>query len=170
MSISKTKDIDISKRFSTTNNKLNYSGKINSYIAADLAGFIREHLLNEDKNFWFETVFSHASKLEIMKKAKELGYRIYFYFIATDSPEINIDRVHNRVAKNGHAVPEKKIRDRYYRSLRPLIPAIKISDRAFLFDNSKKASRYLCEITNQKVTMETEDIPNWFINYVYDKH
>lgn len=170
MSISKTNDIDIPKRFSVTHNQLAYKGDINSYIASDLAAFIRECLLNEEKSFWFETVFSHQSKLELMEKAKSLGYRVYFYFIATDSPEINIDRVKVRVAKNGHPVPKEKIISRYYKSLGLLRQAIKVSDRAFLFDNSQKASKYLCEITEgQKVIMKTEDIPNWFIDYVYNK-
>ncbi len=170
MSLSKTEDDKIPEKFATDGGRLKYSGIINSYIASDLAAYVREQLLANGENFWFETVFSHTSKLEIMKKARDLGYRIYFYFIATDAPEINIDRVNNRVAKNGHPVPEDKIRSRYYRSLDLLLPAIKISDRAFLFDNSQKASRYLCEIAKgQNVTMKTKDVPNWFIDFVYGK-
>jgi len=171
MSPLKLNDKDIPHRFLLKNNSLIYSGNINSYIASDLAAFIREELLSESKSFWFETVFSHSSKLEIMQKAKELNYRIYFYYIATDSPEINVDRVNIRVAKNGHSVPKDKIISRYYKSLDLLLDAVKISDRAFLFDNSEKASKYVCEITDgRKVTMKTEDIPNWFINYIYNKN
>jgi predicted ABC-type ATPase len=50
--------------------------------------------------------------------------------------EINIGRIRYRVSQGGHAVPEDKIVSRYYRSLELLIPAIKSTNRAFIFDNS----------------------------------
>lgn len=170
MSITKTQDLEISNRFSSTKRRLNYDGQINSYIASDLAGYIRERLLDEGKDFWFETVFSHNSKLKFMEKAKSMGYKVYFYFIATDATEININRVINRVEKNGHPVPEDKIISRYYRSLQLLYPAIKVSDRAFLFDNSQRAAKFVCEIEDGlNAEMNVKNPPNWFVEYFYNK-
>ena len=42
-------------------------------------------------------------KVEFMKEARERGYRVYLYFVATDDPEINLDRVRRRVRGGGRA-------------------------------------------------------------------
>jgi len=68
-------------------------------LAQIITDFLRERLLAERKKISFETVFSHQGKLDYMKKAKAAGYKIYLYFVATESPEINVMRVANRVKK-----------------------------------------------------------------------
>ena len=103
--------------FSFENNKIKFTEQ-NSYIASVLSSFIREKLLEKGVSFSFESVASSKDKIEFIKKAKNLGYRIYIYFIATNSLLINISRVKNRVkAKIGHFVPEDKIIKRYYKSI-----------------------------------------------------
>lgn len=67
-----------------------------SYLAAALAEAIRQELLAAGRTFTFETVMSHPSKIEFMKEARARGYRVYLYFVATDDPDINIDRVRRR--------------------------------------------------------------------------
>lgn len=168
----KLKNKGIHKNFSIRNNKISYSGEINSYIAADIASFIRENLLHNSQSFSFETVFSHKSKLEIMKKAKLLGYKVYLYFITTEDPEININRIKVRVEKGGHNVNNEVVKARYFRSLDLLLDAIKIADRAFLFDNSGKYNELVAEVTNGKeiyITDFDKEIPNWFIEFIYNK-
>lgn len=71
---------------------------VDSYLAADLAEFIRQQLLANDISFTYETVMSHESKLVFIQQAKEKNYRVYVYFVATEDPEINISRVNVRVA------------------------------------------------------------------------
>jgi predicted ABC-type ATPase len=160
-------------RFAIRNNKLTVAiKKISSYIAADIAEFIRRKLLAAGKSFSFETVLSHKSKLELLKHAKQQGYRIYLYYVATESPEININRVRIRIAKKGHAVDETRIKARYYRSLELLLNTIKISNRAYLFDNSGKYYELVAEVTDgRKVEMlaTNKNIPEWFLKYVYQK-
>lgn len=77
---------------------------------------------------------NHASKIEELKRALKKGYKTYLYFVCTDSAEINIDRVANRVQKGGHTVDTSKIRSRYKNTLGNLYAAIKLSNRAYLFD------------------------------------
>ncbi len=62
-------------------------------LAQIIADFLRKKLLMERKKFSFETVFSHPSKIEIMKQAKDAGYKVYLYFVSTEAPEINKYRV-----------------------------------------------------------------------------
>lgn len=142
---------------------------VNSYLAAMVADYIRHELVALGRTFSYETVLSDRRKLEFMQRAREQKYRIYLYYIATDSPDINISRVQNRVDQGGHDVPEDRIRERYSRSLDLLLDAIRLTDRCFLFDNSNQL-KWIAEITNGKdVALEREDLPNWFIQYIEEK-
>jgi replicative DNA helicase len=79
---------------------------------------------------------SHPSKIEILVRAKEAGYTVLLYFVGTDDPQTNIERVALRVNQGGHAVPDDKVRDRWHRTMLLLQHAIRSSDRAYIFDNS----------------------------------
>lgn len=156
----------------TQNNLTLKNAVINSYIAADIAEYIRIKLLDAKISFSFETVFSHPSKIEFIKQARAKGYRVYLYFIATESSDINISRVENRVAKFGHHVEPKLIISRYHRTLDNLFEAVKLTNRAYLFDNSGEYAELVCEVTDgKKVKMRDIDkqIPEWFKMYFYTK-
>lgn len=60
-----------------------------------------QEALEQGEDIIYETVFSHPSKLELIEKAREKGYFIRLFFICTESPRINIDRVAERYAKGG---------------------------------------------------------------------
>src|SRR5690606_17629996 len=112
------------------------------HLAQLIARYLRESLLNMGKRFSFETVFSHESNLDMMRRAAEKGYKVYLYFVSTESPEINKYRVKLRVANGGHDVPEDKIESRYYRSLSLLYTAAQIAYQAYFFDNSMHGEPY----------------------------
>jgi predicted ABC-type ATPase len=97
---------------------------------------MRNHALSNNLSLAFETVMSHPSKIEFMQLAKTQGYRIKLCFIFTQSPTINVKRVFGRHKNGGHDVPQDKIISRYHRSLKLLRFAFKISDIAFIYDNS----------------------------------
>lgn len=157
--------------FYVEDNYLEISDKlnVNSYIAADVAELLRQMLLQEGVSFTYETVMSHAGKINFMAQARKLGYRVYLYYIATNDPDININRVDIRLAQQGHGVSPEIIRSRYYKSLENLKEAVIHTDRAFLFDNSGEQSKLLAEIVDGKdVTLEVDatQLPNWFIDYL----
>lgn len=93
-------------------------------------------MITKGLSFAWETVFSHESRLEIMRDAKKRGYRIRLCYITTKNPDINVARVRTRVVQGGHDVPEDKIRSRYYRSVSFLPQMIMASDEVLVFDNS----------------------------------
>ena len=104
-----------------------------------------------------------------MKKANALGYRCYFYFAAVSSPGISVDRVRQRTLEGGHNVPEDKIRKRYFRTLENLVPALRLSYRAYLFDNSQTMN-LIAEISPNKTLQLTENhTPVWVEKYVLEK-
>lgn len=164
----KRNEPDLWKKLVVKENVLHINTTIDSYLSADIADFIRCKLMDNEISFTYETVMSHESKIEFIQLAKDNGYRIYLYFIATEDPEINISRVNVRVAQMGHAVYPETIRDRYFRSLGNLKRAVKLSDRAYVWDNSGMASLLIAEIANgQDVKIvDTDKVPNWFMKYL----
>jgi len=158
------------KNFSVLRNKLKCRArqKINSYVAADIAEFIRQQIEKTGVSFSYETVMSDKRKISFLKRAKKDGYKIYLYYFATEDPLINVNRVLVRVALQGHHVKKETIEKRYYKSLRNLKAAIKLSDRAYIFDNSQKASVLIAEITEGKnvFLIDSANVPNWVIKYL----
>jgi len=144
--------------------------EVNSYFASVAVDFLRQKLLRQKDSFTFETVMSHQSKVDLLAQARAAGYRTYLYFVATDDPAINISRVRNRVKLGGHAVPEDRIEKRYYRSLDLLVDAIRLTNRAYIFDNSGDQHSWLAEITEGKTLgLKVEKIPAWFTKAVLEK-
>jgi predicted ABC-type ATPase len=80
---------------------------------------------------------SHPSKVELLQRAKELGFGVTLYFVSTPDPRINVNRVERRAALGGHDVPTDRIVARCQRTMEMLPNAIDIADRAHLFDNSQ---------------------------------
>ena len=109
---------------------------------------------------------SHRSKIAELKKAKENNYKIYLYFVCTDNPEINVNRVASRIEKGGHAVNIDKIRSRYVNTLKNLFSAIKLSGMAYLFDNSGKNLELIAEISEGALQLKVDDPPQWVMKFV----
>lgn len=142
---------------------------VDSYFASVIADFIRRRLLEKGVSFTFETVMSHASKIDILRQAQAAGYRTYLYFVSTENPDINIDRVRIRVEEGGHPVHPDKIRSRYERSLELLPEAIGCCNRAFIFDNSKDSVLLAEVIDGTVLDFRTEDVPEWFFRAYVDR-
>ncbi|MBX3256691.1 MAG: hypothetical protein KF862_21320 [Chitinophagaceae bacterium] len=167
----------LSRNFTLTDNKIRLRTKAkHQSIAQLLARYLREMMLRNQQRFTFETVFSHHSNLDIMKQAAEAGYKVYLYFVSTESPEINKFRVKFRVTQKGHDVPENKIESRYYRSLELLYDAAELAYQCFFFDNSIDLKPYILinhfkKEGNQKIwdTKSSKHFSQWFIKYYWDK-
>lgn len=152
-------------------NSVSFQGVLlNSYFVSAIADFLHESLVSSNTSFSFETVMSHQNKIELLRRAQTKGFRNYLYFVATEDPAINISRVQIRVKEGGHDVPRRKIVDRYYRSLSNLVRAIRVTDRAFIFDNSGAKATEIAEVTEGKnIEIKNSNIPVWFKRYVLDK-
>jgi predicted ABC-type ATPase len=143
-------------------------------IAQIISDFLRKKLLKENRKFSFETVFSHHGKLDIMRQAKDKGFKVYLYFVSTRSAEINIYRVQVRKEKGGHDVPAEKIKSRYERSLSLLYEAAQLAYQAFFFDNSLEKPNLFAHFKTGKKgkiwdKISEDDVPDWFRKYYSDK-
>lgn len=156
-----------------TDGKLSFHDvSVNAYFASVAADFLRQKLLERRVSFSFETVMSSPDKVALLELAQRLGYRTYLYYIATDDPAINVARVKARVNLGGHDVPEDKIVSRYARSLNLLMEAVKHTNRAYLFDNSRHGGErlWVAEITGgAELELKCDPMPLWFQKVVWEK-
>ena len=140
---------------------------INSYSVAIVADFFKEQYLKHRISFSFETVFSHPAKIDILRRAQAAGFKTYMYFVATENPVINVNRIKERVALGGHNVPEEKTRSRYLRCMEQVRYALPYLNRAYFFDNSTEQSLYLAEYESEVgFTLHSELLPSWFRRFV----
>jgi predicted ABC-type ATPase len=162
---------DDAARLGFADGKLDFhSVEVNSYFASVAVDFLRQKLLEAGVTFTFETVMSHRSKVEFLKKAQESGFRTYLYYVATEDPEINVSRVQNRVAEGGHDVSREKIVERYHRSLDLLAEAVQYANRAYIFDNSSDQRVWVAEVTDgETLELKTDMMPVWFKTALWDK-
>lgn len=101
-----------------------------------LADARRDALMSERRSFVTESTFSHASKLDLIRRARDLGYRIVVHHVGVDNANVSVLRVAARVEEGGHPVPEHKIRGRFQRNRALIREAVLGADMGFVFDNS----------------------------------
>jgi predicted ABC-type ATPase len=110
----------------------------------------RAEALSKGASHSFETVISHV---EYMRDARAKGFEVRLFFLATDKPEINLERVSNRVKHGGHDVPADRVQSRYHRCLQNLPAAIAAANHSLIFDNSQagRSHRLLAEVKNNRL-------------------
>ena len=124
----------------------------------------REQLLQERRNFIFETVLSSDGKVDFLKRAKEAGYFIRMFFICTDNPTINAARIAKRVMEGGHDVPIQKIISRYEKAILNAKKVMKFVDRTYFYDNSvdDQDAQILFRTVNGKFAKQyVSTLPQW---------
>jgi predicted ABC-type ATPase len=132
--------------------------EIVSYESADIAEQIRRDLLKQGVSFCFETVFSHASKVDFIAKAKAMGYETILVYIHLNTSALNEARVYQRIESGGHSVPIDKIHSRIPRTMRNISSALPLTDAAYLLDNSSKDNPF------QQVVIVRKGICEWMID------
>lgn len=74
----------------------------------------REAAIAKRRSFAAETVFSHPSKLDLIRKSKAAGYIVTLHVVMI--PEaLGVQRVAERAAQGGHSVPAAKVRSCFHR-------------------------------------------------------
>lgn len=109
--------------------------------AAVKAEELRERMINDKKDFTFETVLSTDRNLLLLQRAKEQGYFVRGIYVLTSNVDINVARVQAREALGGHGVPEEKIRSRYDKALALVPRLVEICDILHIYDNTREPFR-----------------------------
>lgn len=137
--------------------------------AAQNAEKTREYCLANRMDFTMETVLSTPRNVNLLRRAKEQGYYVICHFILTRHPDINVQRVADRVTRGGHGVPEDKIRSRFGRSLKNLSLLPALCDELYVFDNSTSRENGGPSLIIQCVhgKMELHPSPNWDVEMLH---
>jgi predicted ABC-type ATPase len=132
-----------------------------SYDAAVIAAERRAELIAARASFVTETVFSHQSKVELVKQARAAGYLVTLHVVLVPE-ELAVARVAKRVEHGGHAVPEDKVRARFGRLWALVAEAIAVADAAFLYDNSRITPAVRLVATfDHGAPVGATDLPSW---------
>ena len=124
----------------------------------------REQCLLNRQSLIFETVLSSEGKVDFIRRAREAGYFIRIFFVATSHPSINASRIAQRVMKGGHDVPITKIISRYHKSIINCKRCTSLADRVYIYDNSidDVEARLLFRMTDgQLFKCYADVIPRW---------
>jgi predicted ABC-type ATPase len=125
-----------------------HQGERLSLEQANLQAVIRieawlESSINAYQTIGVETVLSTDKYRRLVLAAKTKQFEFRLVYVVLSSPDRNVERVRLRVKKGGHDVPEAKIRERWFKSIRQLPWFLDQADRAWLFDNSGAAPRQI---------------------------
>jgi predicted ABC-type ATPase len=98
------------------------------------------------ESFAFETTLASRSFAVLLRELSNAGYEVLVYYVWLRSPELAIERVHERVRRDGHFVPPDVIRRRYGRGLRNFFSIYQpLANSWALCDNSGEELQLVAE-------------------------
>ena len=99
------------------------------------------------EDFAIQTTLASRSLAPRVRRLQEAGYEFQLLFFWLNSPELNIERVAERVRSGGHHIPEEVMRRRYVAGLKNLFSLyMPLADTWGVYDNSIKGqSRVVAE-------------------------
>jgi predicted ABC-type ATPase len=118
--------------------------------------------VQSERSFMVETTLAGKGYFNLMYEVKSRGWMVSLIYIGIKNPDINVQRVSDRVKLGGHDVPRSDILRRYQRSLANLGKAAKIVDKLILYDNSTNAGHQLVAIIeNGQANIYVPELPRW---------
>jgi predicted ABC-type ATPase len=130
-----------------------------------------EKAIAERKDFAFESTLGANTMTTLLIAAADSGFEVHIWYAGLDSPERNIARVQQRVARGGHDIPAAAIRKRYETSRLNLIKLLPHVTSLRVFDNSTEADPHggvaplpvlVLEVQREKiVAVDLTTTPQW---------
>jgi predicted ABC-type ATPase len=119
--------------------------------------------LQNGRDLTIETTLAGHQPLELVARARKLGYHVSLIFVGTSDARLNVDRIRRRIEAGGHAIAEEDVYRRYTRSLEHLFQAAALADSIAVYDNSGEP-RDLRVIYDRDGRRERTvvDAPAWF--------
>jgi predicted ABC-type ATPase len=131
-----------------------------AYDAARIAAATRTTLIETGRSFIAETVFSHPSKIDLIRDARDHGYTTVLHVLMIPE-DLAVQRVKYRVAAGGHYVPEDKVRQRYRRLWSIVADAVAMCDIVTVYDNSRQTGPRAVARFNGGLVLGEPDWPAW---------
>jgi predicted ABC-type ATPase len=112
-------------------------------------------------SFAVETTLSGARPMDLITRAKFLGYDIHLIFVGVDTPERCISRVRSRAARGGHFIPDADVRRRYERVMANSSRVSRSAGAATFYDNSADKARPVLLAKDGIVVWRAVPLPGW---------
>lgn len=114
------------------------------------------HLQNK-KDFAFECTLSGRAHLKYLSRARQLGFSLHLIYLWLPLARMAIERVHLRVKRGGHSVPDEVIERRYRQGIHHLFNLyLPLVDSWALYDNSQQPVSMIAQ--GHQETKEIVDI------------
>jgi len=94
-------------------------------------------LIDYKEDFTFETTLSARTYVNLVNRAKKLGYKVYLTFLYLESIKLALKRVKTRVSEGGHNIPEDTVKRRYEAGLKNFFALYKpLVNNWFFYNNT----------------------------------
>lgn len=114
-----------------------------------------ERAIGGQLNFSFETTLGGHSITKLLEQALHQDIEVRVWYAGLDSVEKHLARVHARVKRGGHDIPEADIRKRFDQSRLNLIRLLPHLTELRLYDNSIEADPHLGKLPTPKLLLHT---------------
>ncbi len=96
--------------------------------------------LDSGQSIHVETTLAGQGKaqLNLIERAHQNGFEVTLLYVALKDERVAINRVHERVKKGGHGVPDEIVKKRYNQSNHNLAIVAFKADNVVIYDNSQK--------------------------------
>jgi predicted ABC-type ATPase len=115
-----------------------------------------ERAIAERLDFAFETTLGASTIPRLLAAAASQRIAVHVWYAGLSSPELHLARVHARVRKGGHDIPEGDIRRRYEHSRLNLIHLLPDLAALRVYDNSPEADPAAGRAPNPTLVLHME--------------
>jgi predicted ABC-type ATPase len=115
-------------------------------------------LLNEGRDFAFETTLSARTYLNFIRSAQARGYKVNLIFLALANPELALERVLTRVSKGGHNIEPAVIHRRFQKGLSNLKDYLSIINTATIYEASSLDLIEIAKKSEEKITVMNQNL------------
>lgn len=113
-----------------------------------------DELIEQKKDFAFETTLSTRSYKSLVQKVQGLDYYVTLVFFWLNTPDLAVERVRTRVENGGHNIPEDVIRRRYVAGIKNLFRLyLPIVDLAVVVNNSQNNPLLIAKKDKEIITL-----------------
>ncbi|GJL81319.1 MAG: ATPase [marine bacterium B5-7] len=132
-----------------------------------LAAKIRYQYIDAGQSFITETVYSHISKVQLIRDAQNAGFEVILNHVHVSSAELAYKRVLDRVGAGGHYVPKDRVYSRYDRTVANILMASMAADHTYVWDNSRESGhkdathQFVMTMAKGQIIKLSNKLPAW---------
>ncbi|AUJ30983.1 ATPase (plasmid) [Liquorilactobacillus mali] len=117
--------------------------------------------LDTGQSIHIETTLAGQGRAQfnLIDRAHKNGFEVTLLYVALKNEKVAINRVHERVKKGGHGVPDEVVKKRYNQSNHNLAAVAFKADNVVIYDNSQKFVSVYRREHDQVIKNNLRDFP-----------